>query len=377
MNPVLSRLLQVPVLCLRVLCFLLVGGMATCALAAEVTGLYQASVPVESRDNERARIHAFAAGMQDILVRLTGHDDIDSQPSVQGALSAPQSYVESWTYRTETTADGAAPQLMIDIAFYQDEIQRLLDDAGIAVWPASRPDTLVWMVVQDEQGQRFQVDANTGTGLAEMQALQQAAAQRALPVLEPLWDFEDLTNLRPDVLWSLDETTLRFASARYGYDSILAVRIVRTVSGQIIGKAVHLFRDRVQQHEAFDSDLTGFLAATTAMVARELADNYAVRITATTPGSSSAAQLMLLSVDGIVGLKDYADVLHYLEGVAGVSDLQVREVDSGTLTFSLNAAGQVRQLVENLALGRKLQALSDPVMGTDGYFRLQYRWLRL
>ena len=39
--------------------------------------------------------------------------------------------------------------------------------------------------------------------------------------------------------------------------------------------------------------------------------------------------------------------------------------------------GQVRQLVENLALGRKLQALADPAMGSDGYFRLQYRWQRL
>jgi hypothetical protein len=370
MNRALYRLFQA-------LCFLLVGGQLNLVLAAEVTGLYQSSMPVESRDNERARIRAFAAGMQDMLIRLTGHDDIATQPAIQVALAAPQSYVESWAYRTATAEDGVTPQLMMDIGFYQAEIQRLLNDAGTAVWPASRPDTLVWMVIQDEQGQRFQVDPNTGSGAVEMEVLQQAAAQRALPVLTPLWDFEDLTTLRPDVLWSLDETSLRFASARYGYDSILAVRVVRTVSGQIIGRAVHLFRDRVQQTEAFDSDLASFLAAATAMVARELADNYAVRITATTPGSNGAAQLMLLSVDGIVGLNDYAEVLHYLEGVAGVSDLQVREVDNGTLTFSLNAAGQVRQLVENLALGRKLQALSDPVMGQDGYFRLQYRWLRL
>ena len=113
------------------------------------------------------------------------------------------------------------------------------------------------------------------------------------------------------------------------------------------------------------------------MVARELADNYAVRLTSTAAGSTQAEKLMLLSVDGVNGLADYADLLHYLEGVAGVSDLQVREVDGGQLLFSLNAAGQVRQLVENLALGRKLQAVADPAMGSDGYFRLQYRWQRL
>lgn len=362
---------------LLVLACLLSSGTASVAVAAEVTGLYQASVPAESRDNERQRIRAFAAGMQEALVRLTGHNDVASEASVQAALASPQSYVESWAYRTLTSTDGTAPQLMIDISFYQAEIQRLLDNAGIPVWPLSRPETLVWLIVQDELGQRVTADLNAVTGAEAMQALQAAALKQGLPVLGPLWDFEDLTVMRPELLWTLDEPTLRQASARYRYDSILAVRILESVTGQVVAKAVHLFRDRVQQVEAFDSDLDSFLADTTAMVARELADNYAVRLTSTAAGSTQAEKLMLLSVDGVNGLADYADLLHYLEGVAGVSDLQVREVDGGQLLFSLNAAGQVRQLVENLALGRKLQAVADPAMGSDGYFRLQYRWQRL
>ncbi len=362
---------------LLVLACLLSSGTASVAVAAEVTGLYQASVPAESRDNERQRIRAFAAGMQEALVRLTGHNDVASEASVQAALASPQSYVESWAYRTLTSTDGTAPQLMIDISFYQAEIQRLLDNAGIPVWPSSRPETLLWLIVQDELGQRVTADLNAVTGAEAMQALQAAALKQGLPVLGPLWDFEDLTVMRPELLWTLDEPTLRLASARYRYDSILAVRILESVTGQVVVKAVHLFRDRVQQVEAFDSDLDSFFADTTAMVARELADNYAVRLTSTAAGSTQAEKLMLLSVDGVNGLADYADLLHYLEGVAGVSDLQVREVDGGQLLFSLNAAGQVRQLVENLALGRKLQAVADPAMGSDGYFRLQYRWQRL
>lgn len=362
---------------LLVLACLLSSGTASVAVAAEVTGLYQASVPAESRDNERQRIRAFAAGMQEALVRLTGHNDVASEASVQAALASPQSYVESWAYRTLTSTDGTAPQLMIDMSFYQAEIQRLLDNAGIPVWPSSRPETLLWLIVQDELGQRVTADLNAVTGAEAMQALQAAALKQGLPVLGPLWDFEDLTVMRPELLWTLDEPTLRLASARYRYDSILAVRILESVTGQVVAKAVHLFRDRVQQVEAFDSDLDSFFADTTAMVARELADNYAVRLTSTAAGSTQAEKLMLLSVDGVNGLADYADLLHYLEGVAGVSDLQVREVDGGQLLFSLNAAGQVRQLVENLALGRKLQAVADPAMGSDGYFRLQYRWQRL
>ncbi|MES2603522.1 MAG: DUF2066 domain-containing protein [Pseudomonadota bacterium] len=359
---------------LFVACLLLACVFAPVVKAAEVTGLYQATVPVESRDDERQRVRAFAAAMREMLVKVTGHEDIREQPAIQSALSAPQSYVESWAYRTQTDATTGQQQLMIEVSFYQAEISSLLESSGIAVWPQNRPETLVWMIIQDEQGERFQVDPNAGTGEEEMQLLQDAAKLRGLPVLGPLWDFEDQRIMRPEFLWALDETTLRMASARYQYESILAIRILKSVTGQIVGKAVHVFRDRVQETEVLDGSLNDFIAAATSMVAKELADNYAVRVSSTT--SSSAAQLMLLSVEGVGGLNDYANVLHYLESVAGISDVQVREVADGTLTFSLNASGQVRQLVENLAIDRKLQALSDPAM-EGNYFRLRYRWQAL
>jgi hypothetical protein len=362
---------------LLVACLLLVSVVAVLPArlhAAEVEGLYKATVPVASREDERQRIRAFAAAMSEMLVKVTGHEDVSTQPAIGNAISAPQSYVESWAYRTQTNAETGQQQLMIDISFYQAEVRNLLDSAGVAVWPQSRPETLVWMIVQNEQGERFQVDPNAGTGTDELKLLQAAAALRGLPVLTPLWDFDDQRIMRPEFLWTLDETTLRLASARYQYDSILAIRILHSVTGQVVAKAVHLFRDRVHEAEVLDGSIDEFMVAATSMVTRELADNYGVRRSTNT--GSGAGQQMLLSVEGVNGLNDYANILRYMEGVAGISDVQVREVSDGTLTFSLNASGQVRQLVENLAIDRKLEALSDPAMEGD-HFHLHYRWQAL
>lgn len=363
---------------LLVACALLVSVLTALpvrvVMAAEVTGLYQATAPVASREDERERLRASAVAMREMLVKVTGHDDVSDQPAIQNALSAPQSYVESWAYRTQTDARSGQSQLMIDISFYPAEVRNLLDSAGIAAWPQNRPETLVWMIVQDEQGQRFQVDPNAGTGTEELQLLQEAATLRGLPVLTPLWDFDDQRLMRPEFLWALDETTVRMASARYQYESILAVRILHSVTGQVVARAVHFFRDRVHETEVLDGDINEFMAAATSMVTRELADNYGVLRLSTSSGG--AGQEMLLSVEGINGLNDYANVLHYMEGVAGIADVQVREVADGTLTFSLNAAGQVRQLVENLAIDRRLQALSEPAMEGD-HFHLRYRWQAL
>lgn len=350
----------------------IVSGGWRIAFAAEIPGLYQATAPVESRENERQRTRAFAIGMQEMLIKLTGKDDIRTQPAIQSALASPQSYVESWAYQTRPDPLTHEQKLMIDISFYKAGIQRLLNNAGIAVWPQNRPETLVWMIVQDEKGDRMLSDPNAGTGTDVLQALQTQAALRGLPVLSPLWDLEDRTVMQPDLLWLLDEPTLRIASRRYNYESMLAVRIVKTVGNQIVGKAVHVFRGQVHETEMLDGNLTDFLNATVSMVARELADTYGVLLSSG-PEDSNESQLMLVKVEGIHGLSDYAGVLQYLGGQAGVSQLQVREVAADTLTLSLNVAGQVRQLVDNLAIDRKLQALGNPVM-ESGQVQLHYRW---
>jgi uncharacterized protein len=198
-------------------------------LAAEVAGLYQATTPVDSRDDERQRLRAFAAAMRAVLVKVSGHEDIRSLPAIQRALSAPQSYVESWAYRTQADVSSGQQQLMIEVIFFQAEIRRLLDSAGIAVWPQTRPETLVWLVVRDEQGQRLPVgDSAASTGVGVMQALDAVAALRGLPVLAPRWDFADDMALPTEMLWALDEPSLRLASARYQYDSILAIRVLKT-----------------------------------------------------------------------------------------------------------------------------------------------------
>ena len=97
------------------------------------------------------------------------------------------------------------------------------------------------------------------------------------------------------------------------------------------------------------------------------------RVTSRNAPRTSADAQLLLRIDGVHGLDDYANVLRYVGGLDGIADVQVREVNADTLTFSLNAAGQVRQLVENLAIDRKLQAIGEPAT-TGGTVQLHYRW---
>lgn len=338
--------------------------------AAEVTGLYEGTITVNSRDDERERIRAFSTAMQEMLIRLTGRDDVLAVPELRAALNAPQSYVETWVYQSVAAAEPGQPeQLEIDISFYEAEVQRLLDTARVPIWPASRPETLLWVVIQDTEGQRYLADANTEQGALILEQLQAAAKRRAMPLLNPLLDFDDRRALRPDQVWNFDQAAILGASSRYKYESVLALRVLLTPSGTVLGKSMHLFRQHVVEIEALDSTLDEFLQASIAMTARELAGNYAVLLSRNDTGST----VINMRVEGIAQLDDYAGLLKYLEGLAVVQSVQVTQVEPGSVQLQLSTSGQVRQLVDSMAIDRKLLALAQPTQAGQ-VFSLQYRW---
>jgi hypothetical protein len=338
--------------------------------AAEVQGLFEAVVSVDSRDDERQRQQAFVSALREVLIKLTGHADVAEHPVIQDALRSSPTYVETWAYRTQVLPGANDQSLTVEVQFYQAEIERLLDRAGIALWPRNRPETLVWMVVQNELGERSFADPSTGGDQPLLDFLRLEASRRGLPLATPLFDFDDQRLLRPDQLWALDGVAIQQASARYPVESVLAIRVLQTVSGDVVARSVHFFRNRALQNEALELPAADFLSSTVSLVARELADNYGVLLTAP---AATGGESMVLTVDGVQGLGDYAALLDYLGKVPGISRLQVREVAVDRLAFSFTAAGQVRQLVENLALNRRLQTAASPVREAGG-FMLRYRW---
>jgi hypothetical protein len=339
--------------------------------AAEVQGLYQASVPVQSRDNERERQQAFAAALRQVLVKLSGRTDALEHPDIRRAIAAPQSYVDAWAYRSlpapaEAALEPAAPAIALEVTFFEGELQSLLDTAGIALWPRNRPDTLLWIVEQDAGGRRSLL----GTDSPVVARLQALAAERAMPLISPILDLQDRLALRPDILWELDPVAIQGASSRYGTDSVLVLRIMQLVSGEVIARAEHHLRGLVRELDSLEEPLEPFLAASIDLTARELASNYGVFASAQRQQQDTRVSLQVEAVDSV---EDYAGVLNYLENLAVVKDVQPLRVNGAQLVLEVSTGGQLRQLIETLALDRRLQALQEPVREADG-FRLDYRW---
>jgi len=350
-------------------------------LAVEVEDLYQGTVMVESRNNERERLTAFSDVFRQVLIKVTGSTEVLTLPQVRQALNNADDYVDTWSYRSISDPVQALPapantvrsgdpaqRVELSVTFFEPEVLSLLEAANIPLWPGNRPYTLVWMVAQDELGARQLVGASSN-GFAEIiSVLESEARDRGLPLLLPILDFEDMRAVSANDVWDMDTEKLLQASQRYQSESVLVIRLFRTLSGEVFGKSNYLFRDQVFELETFEQSEQSFIRQSVSLATDEISAYYAVLLS----GTDSNMQVSL-TVEGIKSAEDYAALLAYVANLTDVNDYQIAAVENQTIILRLSTGGQIRQLVESIALSRALEPL-DELIRDDNQVYMSYQW---
>jgi hypothetical protein len=349
--------------------------------AVEVEGLYQGTVTVESRNDERERLSAFSNVFRQVLIKVTGNSEVLTLPQIRRALNNADDYVDTWSYRSISESDSAltaavdatrmvatAQRVELTVSFFEPEVLSLLETANIPLWPGNRPYTLVWLVVQEELGARQIVGASTNAFPDVMALLDLEANNRALPILLPILDFEDMRAVSANDVWDMDAEKLLQASRRYQSESVLVIRLFRTVTGDVFGKSNHLFRAQIFEVEMFEQSAESFIQESVALATDEISAYYAVLLS----GTDSSIEVNL-TVEGIKSAEDYAALLDYVANLTDVNDYQVAAVENQTIMLRLSTGGQIRQLVETIALSRTLEPL-DELIRNDNQVFMSYQW---
>ena len=111
----------------------------------------------------------------------------------------------------------AAPTHTLDVSFAPSSLNRALNDLGLPLWGAERPETLLWLAVQ-ESSRRYILAG--GTQNAVRRSLDQVTEKRALPVLLPLMDLQDQSAVDFSDVRGGFTGHVQDASERYGVDAI-------------------------------------------------------------------------------------------------------------------------------------------------------------
>lgn len=246
---------------------------------------YEAIVPLKGASAEDR-----AAGMGDALravaVRASGRREAANNPTINGAN--PSKFVQ----RYSTTADK-----MLKVGFDGRALEELLQQAGLPLWPAERPVTVIEAPVTD------------------VAAVEAAARWRGLPIE-----------------WNTGGSA-RVASAS---------RAVLT--GVPSGSAFTW----TFTHDGRTAHAQGTAQDGIHLAADTLAARYA-------PPSTRSSSTVTLKVDGMDDIADYAGLLAYLRELSLVRDVAVESLDGTVVTLRAVVRGDREVLGRVAALDGRLQ----------------------
>jgi len=282
------------------------------ARAADVP-LYQAVVPLQG-NAEADRQAGFAAALRAAAVRASGRREAANNAVIAQAAADPSRYVQQY---------GTTSGRMLKVGFDAQAMEQLLARAGLPIWPAERPKTLVLLAVDSP---------------VERAEIERAAQYRGLPLTWPRIA-ADVERARAELLSDDANAVAAAASA----DEAQAVLVGISRGGAV---------EWVFGHAGRTTRAQGSLQEGADLAADTLADRYA-------PASTRGVSTLGIRVGGIGGVRAYAALLEYLQSLSPVKQVSVVELAGGVVQLQVTMRGDLEQLRRIAALDGRLSPASE------------------
>jgi len=319
--------------------------------------LFESEVVV-SDQTPAVRRTALQGALREVLVRVTGQQSVLAAESTQELLANPEQLVQQYRYFSEQQRE--PPLLKLWVRFDGAAIRQALQQQGLAYWGGERPDTLLWLAVED-RGRRYVVSADDSSDVHR--AVAAAARERGVPVLFPLMDLEDQTQVHFSMIWGGFFDKVLAASQRYNPQSVLIGRLNRSPSGGWTSRWELTVAGRPSSWSDSHQQLEVLARQGIDDVADILARQFSVAATGGDRGDATS-----IRVEGIETLAAYAQISNYLSTLTSVDGVQVSEVTPTAVRYALQLSGSPDNLKRTIAIGTVLEPAPD---GVPGNYRLR------
>ena len=303
-------------------------GFSQRAEATRQVRVYEATVSSQTE----AAVQAQAA-LRQVLVRATGARDAANDPALAGLLANAQAYVLG------TRPAGSGSSALV-VMFDGAALERDIIAAGRSIWLSERPVLLVVLTGGPASGafeSRRQVEG----------ALDSAASRRGQPI----------SVARPEAL-SLP------ATGDIPADAALAAGRVRGADAVLVG-----YGDAVPGGGQWRWTLSAFGNSETWNGTLEEGIHGSADILARNSAAYAALPevAILVEVDGVPTLKDYARVAELLGAANGVRSVQLAEASGNRAIFAVVARGGVDVVQTGLGGNAHLERADPQAGGTIAY----------
>lgn len=337
----------------------------TCgSYAAEVNNLYQAEMPVSSRDEqERATLAPLL--LRQVMLKVVGNEAMLASADLEPVLSQAEQFMQKYEYqrRNLVAVDLTQPDVLsLKLSFDASAVNQAIQNLNLPVWGKIRPDVLTWIAV-DIEGEQSLLGLETAP-VGMFKLVSKAADQRGLPVVMPLMDLQDQSALRFSDISTADATAVKGASARYGTDVVLAAFItVKDDSASIDWQA---WSDTVSEKWTTQGEPATAIEQGIAKLTDMLALSYSQFA-----DNDGQQQRLKLQISNVMGYADFSRLMAYLNQLSLITDIRVNNLDQQQLDLDIAFNGSMDILQRTLAVGRLLTEESS----YDGNEAKHYRLL--
>lgn len=329
---------------------------AVCALCffstADAAKLYAGTVPVADR-SEEARETALRAALGQVLVKLSGDASAARWAASQGGLDGASANVGLETYLTRPPRPDPdrpanvlqAPELYLQAEFSPSYVDPLLRRLDLPLWSTRRNPILVWLAIEDEQGDRGVVGEERPELL---DALARGAERRGLEIVNPILDTVDRAAVTPEHVWGGLWEDIEAASERYGTPLLMAVRVEPRAAvwhaGWSLKDGENVDEWTSRGRDAYDALESGLVTA-----ADTLGDRYALRV------GEVRSNVVTAAILGVDSVGDYGRLLEFLRDHSLVDAVAVERLDDEEMRVALTLNASREAFLSSLTLSDVLR----------------------
>ena len=355
--------------------------------AVEVNDLYQATVTINSRNNTDRAI-ALKEALAAVMVKVGGNKSVLDNLIIKNALNDYRIYLNQYRYHLDTTPtikpiidnQTQDKKLLLLANFDEDKINQLFQQANLAIWGSLRPQVLLWLV--NEDGLIRTIMSNSPDSPLPLM-VNDFSTQRGLPIIMPLMDLTDASQITLSDIWGRFEQPVRKASGRYLAEAIVVMRISNssllayepdiksgiepnncglactqnlareqgyTLDWSLFGLSLKGDQRRFsQQYQG--SERKKLLQQGLADITELIYQYYAL--------STTSNNDIIIEVANVDSLAIYVDVVDFLTNLSAVKSVTLLNAEGTSRRFNLQLLGSSNAFIASLTLNKQL--IIDPL----------------
>jgi hypothetical protein len=319
----------------------------SCVLANQFENLYQGNIVVEKQGEQQLKELA----LQQVLIKVSGNSQVNRLDESQQLLKKTQSLLSQFGYRNIEN------NRYFMAVFDPSKINQALKEMGQPVWGETRPQTLVWLIVESDDERKLISDTMISGDQDNVLSLilKSTQQERGISLRFPLMDLDD------NLAVSLSDVSGRFldqialASERYDASLFCVANLKQEdektwdLEWVLVYNSPQSKKNKVVVSEQLRGEKSVVLSDMTNKIADYYADQYAILATDADKLSQS------IYISGISSLQQHEKLNQVLSGILAIASYEVVSVDAMQVKVNVKVNGGINSFENALNVQTNLQ----------------------